>query len=112
MAHELIGSGNPDACGMFVDPRRRGGDISVRAWNYARGVPSGLSGGEEVDVLGGAEAAFGQGEVVDPGGVVAEQFAADGVYGYRVERGEDQAEVLFAAGEVAALQGYRGINHG
>ena len=68
------------------------------------------SGGDEVDVLGGAEAAFGEGEVVDPGGVVAEEFAAGGVYGDRVERGEDQAEVFLAAGEVAALKGYGGIH--
>jgi hypothetical protein len=33
---------------------------------------------------------------------VAEQLAADGVYGYPVERGEDQAQVPLAAGEVVA----------
>ena len=50
----------------------------------------------------GAEAGVGGGQVVDPAGVVAEEFAADGVYGDRVETGEDQAEVLLLAGEGGA----------
>lgn len=41
MAYELIGAGNPDACGAFVDPRLRGGDISVGG--YVRVVPVALN---------------------------------------------------------------------
>src|SRR4030042_162790 len=72
----------------------------------------GRSACEEFDVVHGAEAGVGARQVVDPGGVVAEQSAADRIDCHRVEAGEDQADVLLLAGEVAALQGDGGIDPG